>query len=77
MRRRKSTMQTTEREKTATEKMTLAYCHCEHTNTVHAGGLWTCGFIGCTCQEFKERIKSDPPPGSFQHVKKVMSGEIP
>lgn len=72
---RKRIMQTTVREKTLAEKMHLAYCRCEHPNTVHAGGLWTCAMPECTCQEFKERIASDPPRSSFEEVRQIMKGE--
>lgn len=75
----KSIMQTTPRDKYDVEKKELRYCLCGHTNTVHGDWLWTCGFIGCKCAEFRERIASEPEPeprSAFDHVKKVMSGEI-
>lgn len=70
--KRKRVMQSVEREKTWAEKIELAYCRCTHANTVHTGALWTCGFIGCTCQEFRERITSDEPRSAFQTAKAGM-----
>lgn len=72
MRKRKRVMQSVERDKTWAEKIELANCRCGHSNTIHAGGIWGCAFGGCTCQEFRERIASEPPPKTFRQVKEIM-----
>lgn len=74
MKKPKRIMQSVERDKSWAEKMELRYCHCRHINTIHAGGVGDCAFIGCTCQEFKERMaSSEPPRSAFQKVKEEIS----
>jgi hypothetical protein len=63
-------MQTVQRDKTWAEKIKLAYCYCDHPNTIHSGGIGDCAMHGCTCQLFKEKTRQQP--SSFQDVKKVM-----
>ncbi len=67
---------TPDRDKTWAEKIPLATCRCTHVNTLHAGSIGACAFLGCKCQGFKERHKSELPvePKTFQDVQEIMQG---
>lgn len=75
---KKRVMQSVEREKTAAEKIKLATCRCGHVNTLHAGAIYDCGFPGCTCCEFGERLAGEPrdEKSAFQEVKETMGKSI-